>query len=173
MQPREDPIGSSPVRRAAELAGSLRGPESGVVGQGVRFALAGGVVTVVYLVTTTVLAEVVGLPFQLALALGFTIAILVHFTLQRAFVWVHHEEFALPIHHQVGRYLLVAGAQYGLTAASTALLPPLLGVPVEAVYLVTVVVLVTSNFLIFRLGIFHAQKSVPVPSADVGPADEQ
>jgi putative flippase GtrA len=126
-----------------------------------RFALSGGVVTLVYLLTTTVLAEVAGLPFQLALAIGFVVGLAVHFTLQRTFVWVHHEEFALPMHRQAGRYLLVAAVQYGFTAASTALLPQALGVPVEAVYLVTVAVVVTVNFIVFRMLVFHAK-----PAAD-------
>ena len=132
---------------------TLRSPSSGLLGQGVRYGLAGGTVAVVYLSTTTVLAEVVGLPFQVALAIGFSVALVVHFTLQRFFVWIHHDEFALPLHHQAGRYLTVAGTQYGLTIASTALLPAALGVSAEIVYLVTVAVLASTNFLVFRHGI--------------------
>jgi putative flippase GtrA len=114
-------------------------------------------VALVYLTTTTVLAEVFGMPFQAALAIGFAVGLIVHFTLQRLFVWTHHEEFALPLHHQVGRYLAVAGAQYGLTAASTSLLPSALNVPTEVVYLATVAVVLSTNFLVFRHGIFHAK----------------
>ena len=141
------------MRRAVRI---LRSPSSGLLGQGVRYGLAGGTVAVVYLSTTTVLAEVVGLPFQVALAIGFSVALVVHFTLQRFFVWIHHDEFALPLHHQAGRYLTVAGTQYGLTIASTALLPAALGVSAEIVYLVTVAVLASTNFLVFRHGIFQA-----------------
>src|SRR6266566_9966936 len=119
------------------MARSLRSPSSGLLGQVVRFALAGGTVALVYLTTTIVLADAAGIHFQLALAVGFCVAVTVHFTLQRVFVWTHHEEFALPLHHQAGRYLIVAGTQYGLTAASTSLLPPALGVSTEIVYLVT------------------------------------
>jgi putative flippase GtrA len=128
-----------------------------VLGQGVRFALSGGTVALVYLATTTVLAEVVGMGFQAALAIGFCVGLVVHFTLQRLFVWTHHEEFALPLGHQVGRYLVVAAVQYGVTAASTGLLPSALGVPTEIVYLATVAVVLSANFLVFRHGIFHAQ----------------
>jgi putative flippase GtrA len=141
------------VRHAVRI---LRSPSSGLLGQGVRYGLAGGTVAVVYLSTTTVLAEVVGLPFQAALAIGFCVALVVHFNLQRFFVWIHHDEFALPLHHQAGRYLTVAGTQYGLTIASTALLPAALGVSAEIVYLVTVAVLASTNFLVFRHGIFQA-----------------
>jgi len=141
------------------LVRALRAPESGVLGQGVRFALSGGTVALVYLATTTVLAEVLGLAFQLALAIGFSLGLVVSFTLQRVFVWTHHEEFALPLARQVRRYLLVAALQYGVTAASTDLLPSALGVSAELVYLATVAVVVSGNFLVFRHGIFHAESA--------------
>ncbi|MGD0455028.1 MAG: GtrA family protein [Solirubrobacteraceae bacterium] len=128
-----------------------------MLGQGVRFGLSGGTVALVYLATTTLLAEVAGMPFQAALAIGFCVAIAVHFTLQRLFVWAHHEEFALPLGHQLGRYLAVAAVQYGVTAASTGLLPSALGISTEIVYLATVVVVLSANFLVFRNGIFHAE----------------
>jgi putative flippase GtrA len=139
------------------VAQGLRSPSSGLLGQGTRFALAGGTVALVYLATTTVLADVAGLPFQIALAIGFSVGLSVHFTLQRTFVWIHHEEFALPLHHQVGRYLAVAAVQYGVTAASTSLLPSALDVATEIVYLATVAVVLSMNFLVFRNGIFHAK----------------
>jgi putative flippase GtrA len=126
-------------------------------------------VALVYLATTTVLADVFGLPFQAALAIGFSVGLVVHFTLQRAFVWTHHEEFALPLGHQVGRYLLAAAVQYGVTAAATGLLPSILGVPTEAVYLATVALVLSSNFLIFRHRIFHPRPSpAAVPSLASG-----
>jgi putative flippase GtrA len=139
------------------MARSLRSPDSGLLGQGVRFGLAGATVALVYLTTTIVLAEVFGVPFQVALAIGFSVGLVVHFTLQRVFVWTHHEAFALPLHHQAGRYLIVAGVQYGVTAASTSLLPAALGVSTEIVYLATVAVVLSVNFLVFRQRIFHAK----------------
>jgi putative flippase GtrA len=131
-------------------------PDTRIVGQGLRFAVAGCVVAVVYLLTTTLLFTT-GMPFQAALAIGFCVGLAVHFSLQRRFVWADHEEFALPLHHQAGRYLALAGAQYGVTAASTSLLPAVLGLPVEVVYLPTVALLTSINFLVFRRGIFHAR----------------
>jgi putative flippase GtrA len=148
------------------LTRALREPDPGILRQGLRFALAGGTVAVVYLTTTTVLAEVLGLAFQAALAIGFCVAVLMHFTLQRLFVWTHHDEFALPLRHQVGRYLTYAAAQYGATAAATALLPSLLGVSAEIVYLATVAVIVCSNFAVFRYGIFHAKPSADDPDRE-------
>src|SRR5262249_21236580 len=146
---------ASPRKTIASRVWHLRSPESGAVGQGVRFAVAGGVVALFYLTATTVLAEVFDVPFQLALIIGTATALVAHFTLQRLFVWVHHEAFALGLHAQVRRYLLVAAMQYSVTAATTAVLPKALGVPVTPVYLVTALVLAAINFLVFRGGIFH------------------
>lgn len=134
----------------------LRSPDSGAIGQGVRFAFAGVIVAFVYLTTTTVLADVFAVPFQLALALGYVTAVGVHFTLQRLFVWVHHTQFALGIRGQASRYLLVTGVQYALTAISTSLLPSALDVQVTLVYIVTALALGMANFLIFRGKVFHA-----------------
>jgi putative flippase GtrA len=186
VQGPEEVRGSSGSGGARELVRTLNTPDSGLVGQGARFALAGATVALVYLATTTVLAEVAEMPFQAALAIGFGVAIMVHFTLQRRFVWTHHEEFALPLSHQVGRYLVVAAMQYGVTAASTGLLPSALGVHTEIVYLATVAVVLGANFLLFRHTIFHARPEAsdpPPPSgweasersarADGGPSVEE
>ncbi|HWW89311.1 MAG TPA: GtrA family protein [Solirubrobacteraceae bacterium] len=150
-----------PAAGAPALAHRLRAPDPGVLRQGLRFVLAGGTVTLLYPTITTVLANVAGVPFQAALAIGFCAGVAVHFTLQRLFVWRRREKFALPLHHQVGRYLAVAAAQYGVTAASTSLLPPALGVSTESVYLVTVTVLICTNFMVFRHVVFHAQPGLP------------
>jgi putative flippase GtrA len=149
---------AAPRKTIAARVLHLRSPESGTVGQGVRFAIAGGTVAVIYLATTTILAEVLDVHFQVALIIGTATGLLAHFTLQRLFVWVHHEEFALDLHEQVGRYLIVAAVQYGLTAASTAVLPDALGMPVTPVYLITAIALAVVNFLVFRGGIFHPER---------------
>jgi putative flippase GtrA len=123
--------------------------------QGFRFILSGGIVALVYVGSTVLLAEVIGLPFEAALAIGFAVAICTHFALQRLFVWRHPAAFALPLHHQLVRYLAVAGIQYGVTAAVTATLPHALGVSPEVVYLPTVALISVTNFLVFRSRIFH------------------
>jgi putative flippase GtrA len=122
----------------------------------VRFALVGGLGTTVYLLTTTVAADVVGLPFQAALAVGFSTALSFNFVAHRRFVWVKRERYVLPAHRQAGRFLLVALAQYGTTAAATLLLPSALGMPTEAVYLTMVALLSAVNFLVLRHRVFHA-----------------
>jgi len=130
---------------------------SDLLGQGTRYALAGAAVALVYLLTTTALATLVHLHFQLALAIGFCTAVAVHFTLQRKFVWAASGEYALPLHRQTVRYLATAGTQYGLTAAGTSLLPAALGLPVEVVYLALAAILVSTNFVVFRNVVFHPE----------------
>lgn len=139
----------------------LRSPRSGLLGQLVRFGLAGGSVAALYLTVTTVLSQVLSVPFQIALAVGFTCGLLLHFTLQRLFVWIHYEDFALRLRHQIGRYLTMAAAQYGLTALSTAELPAALGISEEGVYVMTWAVVTTVGFLLMRFVIFHAEQVAP------------
>lgn len=136
----------------------IRSPEWGLAGQGFRFALAGSTVAGVYIAVTTVLHDAFGVPFQISLAIGFVVSVALHFTLQRLFVWRHYEDFALRIRHQALRYLLVCVTQYGITALSTSELPALVGLPVEVVYLLTMVSVAGLNFLIFRGRIFHASR---------------
>ncbi len=128
-----------------------------LLGQGVRFALSGIVVSAVYIALTTVLSQVSHLRFQVALVIGWSAAIMVHFTLQRVFVWRHQRQYALAFRHQVARYMAVAVAQLGVSTATTTVLPPLLGVSVEVVYLATAVVITLFNFVVFRNGIFHPE----------------
>ena len=141
----------------------FRSPDSGLPGQGVRFVTAGGAVAAFYLALTTTLADGFKVPFQIALAVGFCSAVAAHFALQRYFVWVHRSGFALLAHQQVGRYLVVAGAQYGLTAVVTSLLPKELGFPVTPVFLATALILSVLNFLVFRSRVFHGAP-LPRPS---------
>ncbi len=125
-------------------------------GQGVRFIVNGCATAGVYMASTTLLALVAGLPFEVALAIGFCLAIGFNFTLHRRFVWLHHEGFALPLAHQFGRYISIAGTQYGVTAVSIAVLPHALALSSEVVYLVTASLLSTINFVVYRYGVFHA-----------------
>lgn len=143
----------------SERVRRLLTPEAGLLGQGVRFIVGGCTSAAVYLLSTTALALVVGLPFEMALAIGFCVLVAVNFTLHRMFVWVHHEGFALPFHRQFGRYISFAGAQYGLTALSIAVLPRVLGLSAELVYLATAVALAVVSFATFRYGVFHAKDS--------------
>ncbi len=133
-------------------------PEAGLLGQGVRFVAVGCATAVVYLASTTVLALVVGLPFEVALAIGFCLTISFNFTMQRTFVWVHREGFRLPLRRQFGRYIAITGTQYAITATSTAVLPRALGLSTEVVYLVVSTGLAAFNFFVYRYGVFHADR---------------
>jgi putative flippase GtrA len=155
---------SSRLRLAQAFLRDIRSPEWGLAGQGLRFALSGCLVAAVYVTVTTVLHDAFALPFQIALVIGFVVSVCLHFTLQRLFVWRHHERFALAVHHQAGRYLCVCGAQYGITALSTSQLPGLLALPVEVVYLMTMLTIAGLNFVIFRGRVFH-----PCPGCEEQP----
>jgi putative flippase GtrA len=133
----------------------IRSPEWGLAGQGARFGLVAALVGSTYALVTLLLHDVLLVPFEIALAIGFAVGVLLHFTLQRVFVWRHHEQFALPMGHQALRYLPMCAVQYGLTALSTSELPALLHLPVEAVYPPTVLAVASLNFLIFRGYVFH------------------
>jgi putative flippase GtrA len=145
------------------LVRRLLAPDAGILGQWVRFAMVGGVSALISLLTTTLLALFAGIPFQVALTIGFLLGMAFHFTMQRMFVWASRDGFALPFHHQAGRYLSLAAAQYVVTSAATLLLPRVLGLPAEIVYLVTVVLLAVANFLVYRHGVFHAKIPIAHP----------
>lgn len=134
----------------------IRRPELGLLGQGIRYAMVGATVAVMSLTGTIILAEVVGLPYELAFAISYTIAVTTHFTLQRLFVWVHHEGFALPIHRQLVRYLPVTLTNYGVVAAAIAVLPHLLGISTLIVYVGATVAITLVSFVLLRQRIFHA-----------------
>jgi putative flippase GtrA len=126
-----------------------------LTGQGVRFAISGGLVAGVNLGVTTLLGEGIGINFDIAITCGFLIAISLHFTLQRFFVWDRSRNFALPLRHQLGRYLVVAGIQYGATTGGTAAVKGLLGVPQEVAYLSVALAVTLSNFFLLRSRVFH------------------
>jgi putative flippase GtrA len=133
----------------------LRSSDPPIAGQGLRFVLAGALVVGIYVSLTTSLHDVVGLPFQVALLIGFSVSVALHFTLQRQFVWKQQDSFALKLRHQAFRYLLVCALQYGATAFTTSQLPGPLGLPVEVVYVLTVLIVPVVNFIVFRGRVFH------------------
>jgi putative flippase GtrA len=122
--------------------------------QGMRFLLAGGAMAIFYLGLTSLLT-LAGVPFQLALILGFAANVALHFTLQRVFVWPQRREYALAWHEQLRRYLPLVIVQYVLTVAATATLPGRLGLSVLVVFVGITVSFTVFNFLFFRVRIFH------------------
>lgn len=157
------------ARQVLPLLRGLLAPDSGILGQSVRFAVSGGLSAVIYLFTTTLLAYVVGIAFQVALTIGFLMAMVFNFTMQRVFVWTNRSGFSRPFHHQAGLYLSLAAMQYSVTTATTSLLPRALGLPTEVVYVTTVALLAVTNFLVYRYGVFHAK--APLAQAESEPCE--
>ncbi len=148
-------LASGPLGFVQALLGKVGLRDQRIAGQGLRFALAGALVMLVNVVVTTLLHDLAGLPFQLALIVGFTVSVALHFTLQRQFVWKQSEAFALGLRHQALRYLFVCALQYAAAALSTSQLPGPLGLPVELVYVLTVSIVPLVNFIVFRGRVFH------------------
>ena len=144
-------------RRAGRvLGGPLRrvlGP--GATGQAARYAIAGATVATMYVGATLLLSGPAGAPIQVAIPVAYFTAVSLHFVLQRFFVFASANAFALAVHHQIGRYVVIGASQYVLTAASTALLPPALGLSEQVVYVGTVVVISATTFLFLRTRVFH------------------
>ena len=128
---------------------------SALGGQPVRYAISGATTALVYFGITLALSGPFGVPIQPAIAIGYGLSLIVHFSLQRYFVFRSHEGFALAMHHQVGRYLIAAAVQYGLTALITAVVPDAIGVDERIVYLVTAITLTVLTFLSLRVLVFH------------------
>lgn len=131
---------------------------SGRFGRGFRFVLSGGGVALLYLTLTTALAEVAGVHFQLALAVGYATALAAHFSLQRFFVWAQDEEYVLSLHAQVARYVALAAAQYGSTVIVTLTAPPALHVRPTVVYVAWTLVVSAVGFVLFGRGVFHSTR---------------
>jgi putative flippase GtrA len=122
--------------------------------QPLRYVLAGGATALTYFAVTLLLAGPAGLPIQAAIPLGYVTGLVMHFTLQRYFVFRSHAGFALALHHQLGRYLLLALAQYAFTAAATAILPDVLGVDERIVYVCAALCATVTVFLTLRAKVF-------------------
>ena len=112
--------------------------------------------TLTYFTLTLVLAGPFSVPIQIAIPVGYALSLVVHFSLQRYFVFRSHQGFALAMHHQVGRYITAAAVQYGLTALITATVPDAIGVDEQIVFVVTALSLALMTFLALKLLVFHA-----------------
>jgi putative flippase GtrA len=123
--------------------------------QTILYAIAGSFTTVWYIGLTLLLSGPAGLSIHAAIPIGYATALILHFNLQRRFVFKRAEGFTLGTFHQTRRYLTTAGVQYTLAALSTALLPELLGVPEKVVYVCTALSLAAVTFLVMRSKVFH------------------
>ena len=80
-----------------------------------KFVVTGALVGCTNIGLVTLLV-VLGMPIQIALALGFIVAITMHFTLNRQWVFAEDSGYALHFSRQGLRYLLIAGISYAGTA---------------------------------------------------------
>lgn len=133
-------------------------PTVELAGQGLRYLVAGAIVGLVYVGLTLLLSGPVGVPIQLAIPVSYATAIVLHFLLQRVFVFAHVATFALSARAQAGRYVAIALVQYPLTALATAVLPGVLGLSQQLVYLATTAVITLATFIVLRTRVFHSHE---------------
>jgi putative flippase GtrA len=130
----------------------LRHPLAGPV---IRYGIAGGTVAAVYLATPLLLNGVLGVALQVAIPIAYLLAIVLHFNLQRRFVFLHVDEFALTVRQQIGRYAVIGAIQYPTTALATAFLPGLLGISDRVMFVIITLVISGTFFLVLRGHVFH------------------
>jgi putative flippase GtrA len=131
--------------------------------------IAGVSVAAIYLALTLVLAELIGLPFQAALAIAYATAVACHFGLQRLFVWRRQVDFRLSLRQQAGRYLLVVVGQYAATVAVTSTVPAALDLPSSVVYVVWTLLASLAAFLIFGRRVFHGHGPIETDTSPTSP----
>ncbi len=119
-----------------------------------RFAISGDAVAAVQLGVVTALT-VSGMPIQAALAIGYALALTLHFTLNRRWVFATGRGFAHRFTAQGIRYLCVALGSYSLTALALAVLPGALAAPELAVFLGVSITLGLAGFLMMRVWVFR------------------
>lgn len=122
----------------------------------------------VYVLGTLLLNGPLGLPIQLAVLLAYTVAVTLHFSMQRWFVFAHVAEFHLSVAAQLRSYVVIGGVQYALTALATTFLPDALGVSETVVYLGCVGILSSAAFIGLRTLVFHARTGAQEENTPVG-----
>lgn len=127
-----------------------------LVGSTGRYAVAGAIVGGVNLAVPLLLNSELGMPIEAAIPIGYGAAIILHFNLQRRFVFRHVERFALAGRQQAARYLGVAAVQYPTVAIATALLPTVLNMPRREAYVATVATVTVLTYVVLRSRVFHA-----------------
>jgi putative flippase GtrA len=121
----------------------------------VRYAVAGATVGALYLGLPLGLTGGLGVAIQIAIPIAYVLAVLLHFVLQRRFVFGHVPAFALSGREQAARYVAIGAVQYPTTALSTALLPEVLGLSERLTYVCTTLVISGIFFMVLRGHVFH------------------
>jgi putative flippase GtrA len=95
-----------------------------------------------------------GYPRQTALAISYVITLLIHFTLNRQFVFAKGN-FKRGLSAQGARYLVIAASAYVITALGLALLPEALGIAPYFAWALLTTVIGTVNFAILGRFVFR------------------
>jgi putative flippase GtrA len=138
------------VHRARRLRTSSAGHH-----QVLRFVVSGATVALVYLGLGLLLSGPFGVPIQIAIPISYVISVLFNYSMQRWFVFAHSDEFALSKQAQFVRYVQIGAAQYVLTALATAVLPDVLGLDEQVVYVATALIAAAITFVVLRMIVFH------------------
>ena len=119
-----------------------------------KFAFTGAVVGLTHIGLVSLLV-VAGVPIQLALALAYAVALVLHFTLNRQWVFAADSGYALHFSAQGVRYLIAAAISYAGTAVGVAVLPGALGIPDLAAFFLMTAVMACITFAILHLWVFR------------------
>jgi putative flippase GtrA len=120
-----------------------------------RFALSGVAVQGVYTALMAVLLLGVDLGRQPALAVSYTAALIVHFTLNRQFVFAPGDGYVHGLSSHGKRYVLAAILVYGVTALGLAVVPGALGVEPFVAWILMMVVIAAGNFALLGRFVFR------------------
>jgi putative flippase GtrA len=120
-----------------------------------RFLISGAIVQGVYTASMAALLLLAGQPRQTALAISYALALVVHFTLNRQFVFDRAEGYTLHLSAHGARYLVLAAVIYGVTALGLATLPSLLGVAPFVAWLLVSGAIGVSNFVVLGKVVFR------------------
>jgi putative flippase GtrA len=145
------------------LADFIRHP---IIGQALRFGIAGGIVTGVNLSIPIVLNDALGIPIEVVIPFAYIVSAALQFTLQRHFVFRHVKEFALSTRAQVMYYVMIGAVQYPTVALGTFILPKLVDISSKVAFLSTSLAFSVCLFLFMRRRVFHAA-DVPEEEADM------
>lgn len=96
-------------------------------------------------------------PRQIALLLAYVVALAVHFTLNRQWVFQREGEggYSLGLTGHGARYVALAVFLYGVTAASLAILPEATGLAPFVVWLITTGIIGALNFVVLDKLVFR------------------
>ena len=122
-----------------------------------RYVVSALVVGVAYLGLPLLLSGPGGLPLQAVIPVALVIACVLHYLLQRHFVFADRATYTLSAGRQAQAYVPIVLAQYCVIAASTGALPSLLHADEQLVYAATVCVVSAATFLILRSYVFHGE----------------